>query len=323
MKLIFSLLFAFAFSLSNQSFAAAAKQEKIKIRIGWQVPWAIQGHLVQVLKKTDILAKNGVEAEFIGKTAGPELNELALGDQVDLILTADQPASTLFMKSPNWLAISRLMYNRTSTYVPLNSKITGINDLKDKQVGVPFGTAAQRIVNEAVEQNKVTGVKFVNLGMLEHAPLIERAKAEDEKWGEFDALSGFDPIPAALEANKKIKTIHKGKVCSLVVLNKNFLEKNKAFAKKFIKALSEAYVYYAKNMTQVNAWFAEEAKLKNINPEAFVIAAEYEPNLKKGAKIRTSFSEEDFDLIQKAADFVSKTTNKQIKIKDFVTNEYQ
>ena len=76
-------------------------------------------------------------------------------------------------------------------------------------------------------------------------------------------------------------------------------------------------------MAQVNTWFAEEANLKNINPEAFVIAAEYEPNLKKGAKIRTSFSEEDFDLIQKAADFVSKTTNKQIKIKDFVTNEYQ
>ncbi|MEQ1722248.1 MAG: ABC transporter substrate-binding protein [Pseudobdellovibrio sp.] len=323
MKIILLITVFVGFFISNQVFAEVKKTEKVKIKIGWQVPWAIQGHLVQVLKKTDILAKNGIEAEFIGKIAGPELNELAMGDQVDMILTADQPASVLFMKSPNWLGVSRLMYNRTSTYVPLKSKINAVSDLKDKQVGVPFGTAAQRIIVEAIQDNKVTSVKFVNLGMLEHMPLIERAKAVDEKWGEFDALSGFDPIPALLEAKNKVKTIHKGKVCALVLVNKNFLEKNKTFAKQFIKSLSEAYEYYAKNKVQVNAWFAEEAKLAGASDEVFEIAAEYEPNLKKKAKIRLKFNDEDFELIQKAADFVGKANNKTIKIKDFVTNTYQ
>lgn len=323
MKNIFLVVVSALLLFSPTTFAHSKKDDKIKIRIGWQVPWAIQGQLVQILKHTDILAKNGIEAEFIGKTAGPELNELALGEQVDLILTADQPASTLFMKSPNWLGISRLMYNRTSTYVPLNSKINSVKDLAKKQVGVPFSTAAQRIVNEAIDQEKVAEVKFVNLGMLEHSPLIDSAKAEDEKWGDFDALSGFDPIPAILEANKKVKTIHKGKVCAMVVINKNFLNKNKEVAKKFIKALNEAYVYYGKNTAEANAWFVEEAKMTKSNPAVFEVAAEYEPNLKKDAKIRTKFSEEDFALIQKAADYVAKSTKKNINIKDFVTNSYQ
>ncbi|MGZ3690718.1 MAG: ABC transporter substrate-binding protein, partial [Pseudobdellovibrio sp.] len=258
----------------------------------------------------------------VGKTAGPELNELALANQVDVILTADQPASTLFMKSNDWVAISRLMYNRTSTYVPLKSKISTLEDLKGKQVGVPFGTAAQRVITEALTQAKVEGVKFVNLGMLEHAPLITKYK-DDEKWGEYDALSGFDPIPAILEVNKNVKVVHKGKVCSMVLVNKGLIEKNEKLAKNLIKSIQQAYEYYIKNEKQANEWFVAEALMKNASDEVFAIAAEYEPNLKKGEKIRTTFNDDDFKMIQNAADFVSKSTNKTIKITDFVTNKYQ
>ncbi|MBY0555184.1 ABC transporter substrate-binding protein [bacterium] len=322
MKNLFLVIISLIMFSSQTTWSASKKAEKIKVRIGWQIPWSIQGQLVQILKHTDILAKNGIEAEFIGKSAGPELNELAMAGQVDLILTADQPATVLFMKSADWRGIARLMYNRTTTYVPLKSKINNVQDLKKKQVGVPYGTAAQRIIVEAIENDKVTDVKFVNLGMLEHIPLIDRAKASDEKWGDFDALSGFDPIPAVLEANKKVKTIHKGKVCSMVVVNKNFIGKNKNLPKKFIKALTQAYVYYQKNTEKANKWFIEEAKITNTNPTVFEVAAEYEPNLKKNAKIRTKFSDEDFVIIQKAADFAAKNTKKNINIKDFVNNSY-
>ncbi len=322
MNFFLNLIFTALIIFSNHAFAEPKVKDLVSVKIGWQIPWAIQGQLVQILKHTDILKKNGIKAEFIGKTAGPELNELALGAQVDVILTADQPAAALFMKNTDWLAISRLMYNRTSTYVPLKSKINSLNELTNKTVGVPFGTAAQRIVVEAIEQNKVADVKFINLGMLEHAPLIERSGAEAEKFGDFDALSGFDPIPAILEANNKVRTLHKGKVCALVVTNKSFLAKNKNIGKLIVKSFKEAYSFYQKNTEQANAWFTEEAKL-TASSKVFEIAAEYEVNLKPKAKIYTDFKSEDFELIQKAADFVSKTTNKKINIKDFVTNEFQ
>ena len=98
------------------------------VRIGWQIPWSIQGQIVSIFKKTDILKKNGIVAEYIGKNSGPELTELAMANEVDIILTADQPAAVLFSKDKGWVGISRLMYNRTATYVPVASKINKISD---------------------------------------------------------------------------------------------------------------------------------------------------------------------------------------------------
>ena len=47
--------------------AASAKEkvEMTKVRIGWQVPWAIQGQIVQILKHTDILKKNQIKQHLL------------------------------------------------------------------------------------------------------------------------------------------------------------------------------------------------------------------------------------------------------------------
>ncbi len=76
----------------------ASDQKLTKIRIGWQIPWATQGQLVQIWKHTDILKKNELKAEFVGRTYGPLLNEIALAGEIDVVLTADQPAAALFSK---------------------------------------------------------------------------------------------------------------------------------------------------------------------------------------------------------------------------------
>ena len=109
MKKLFGLFLILGFATN------AMAQTSTKLRIGWQIPWATQGQIVQIWKHTDILKKNGIEAEFVGKTFGPQLNELALAGEIDVVLTADQPAATLFSKEKGWVGIGRLMYNRTST----------------------------------------------------------------------------------------------------------------------------------------------------------------------------------------------------------------
>ena len=166
--------------LASPTFAA----NSTKIRLGWQVPWTVQGQLVQILKHTDILKRHQLEVEFLGKTMGPELNELALSGAIDILLTADQPAAILFAKSPDWQGIGRLMYNRTSTYVPPESPIRSIKELDGKTVGVPFGAAAQRVLADALHEAKIETdkVKLINLGMLEHGPLIRKTKPNSQKW---------------------------------------------------------------------------------------------------------------------------------------------
>lgn len=311
-----TVAFLFAFS----AHAAPAK----KLRVGWQVPWTVQGQIVQVLKHTDILKKNNLEVEFIGKTFGPELNEVALSGGLDFLLTADQPAAILFSKSADWQGIGRLMYNRTSSYAPPASSLKEVSALAGKTVGVPFGAAAQRVLHEALAEAKVDAekVKFVNLGMLEHAPLISKAGPGAAKWDQFDALSGFDPIPAILEAKGQVRTIHEGKVCAMVIGNKTFLKENPKVGEALLKAIGEAYAYYRSHRSEVNKWFTEEARLSELSDAAAAVTEKFEPNLKKGAKIRLSFSDDDLVLMQKGADFMKKVTGTPVPMKDFVTNDF-
>lgn len=298
-----------------------------RLRIGWQVPWAIQGQIVQIWKHTDILKKHNLEADFIGKNFGPELNEIALSGGIDVILTADQPAASLFFKDKGWVGILRLMYNRTATYVPIKSTIKTLADLKGKTVGVPFGAAAQRVVVDHLFEIGIdpkTEVKFINLAMTEHWPLVKKSGLNATTWDQFDALSGFDPIPAILEAKNEVRIIDSGKVCALVLMNKEFLSKNKNVAKNLNLALHEAYAYYRKNKSEADKWFLEESKLKDADSRALEIAASYEPNLKNKSdqEINVNFSEEDFILMQKGADFVGGLVGKKINMKDFVSNEF-
>lgn len=307
--------------------SAKDKMEMTKVRIGWQVPWAIQGQLVQIFKHTDILKKNHIEATFIGKTFGPELNELAMAKELDVVLTADQPAAVLFSKDKGWIGFSRLMYNRTSTYVPVKSPIKSLKDLKGLTLGVPFGAAAERVTSEALVEAGLkpkTDVTYINLGMAEHMPLVKKADKEATKFDQFDVLSGFDPIPAIMEANGLVRTIHSGKVVAMALTNKDFIAQNKTFTKNFRKALVEAYAYYNKHEKEANTWFMEEAKMTDVPDSTWTHVKMYEPNFKakKNKDIKVTFSEDDFSVMQRGADFVEKATGKKINMKDFVGNDY-
>jgi hypothetical protein len=69
------LLVAFAPSL------AAAEN----IRLGWQIPWATQGQLVQALKHSNIPRLTGVDLAYVGFSYGGPLNSAALAGQIDVL----------------------------------------------------------------------------------------------------------------------------------------------------------------------------------------------------------------------------------------------
>ncbi len=306
-------------------FCAGISANETEIKLGWQVPWAIQGHLVQVFKHTDILKKNNIKATFIGKNFGPELNELALADQVDVILTADQPAAVLFSKDKGWVAVSRLMYNRTSTYVPPSSPIKTIADLKGKTLGVPFGAAAERVVSEAIIKAGLKpkeDVKFVNLAMTEHTPLAKKIAKDAVTFDQFDAMSGFDPIPASLESQGLVRSIDDGKVVAMVLMKKEFATKNAGLVKNLKNAIKDAYEYYMKNESLTNAWFNEEAKIFATPKEQMDLVKKYEPIFKTKTKksMKIDFSNEDFEIAQRGADFVEKSIGKKLNMKDYMIN---
>lgn len=305
--LVVIVIVAFGFAL--KSYFTNSPTTKTKIRIGWQTPWAVQGQIAQTLKHTDYMSKNGLNPEFIGFDSGAPLNEAALAGRVDVIFTADQPAATLLSKGNDWVIVSRLMYNRVSLYVPPKSKIKSASDLKGKKVGMPFGAAAQRMVYKAERDAGLDpgkDVNNVNISIYEQSDLVKDASAT--KWGDLDALAGFDPTPAIFEDKGLIKMIKTDEVVSLVLMNKKYLDNNPSAARDFLKAYKGGYYYYSQNQETADKWFVEESKL-SISQNALKTSASVEPNLnaKSENDIRLVLNDDDYRTMQEAADFIYDT----------------
>lgn len=296
------------------------------IKIGWQIPWATQGQLAQILKYTDILERHGLSGNFKGFNYGGPLNEAALAKQVDVIFTADQPAATLLTKSPDWVIIGRLMYNRVSLYVPPQSPITAVSDLRGKTVAMPFGAAAQRMALKAEKDaglDPATDVKNINLDIYEQSDLVKDPNAT--KWGEIDALAGFDPTPAIFEEKGLIRNLAVGKIVSVIVMSKDFIKLHPEAPVKFLQAFYDSYDYYRNNIQEADEWFTKESNL-SITPKALQLAASIEPNLHVESKkdIRLGFNDDDYKTLQEAADFIydQSLVKAKINMKDYIDLSY-
>lgn len=317
-----------AITIGNKFTQNSSKQnaQLTYIRIGWQVPWATQGQLTQILKRTAIMKNNGLKAEFKGFNSGAPLNEAALANGVDVIFTADQPAATLLSKNPNWVIVGRLMYNRVSLYVPPKSLIETVADLKGKTVGMPFGAAAQRMALQAEKDaglDPEKDVNNVNLDIYEQSDLVRDPDAI--KWGIMDALAGFDPTPAMLEEKGLIRNLKIGKVTSVIMMSKDYIKNHTDVPEKFLNSFYEAYDFYRMNIDQADSWFIEESKLK-MTSKSLLIASGMEPNLNVKSKndIRIGFTTEDYNALQDAADFIYNQTlvKQKINMVDYVDLSY-
>lgn len=285
--------------------ATGEPSDRTQIRIGWQVPWATQGQIVQVLKHTNVLDMYGLTGEFKGFSYGAPLNEAALAGEVDVIFTADQPAAALLAGGGQWKIVSRLMYNRVALYVPPESPIREIADLRGKTIAMPLGAAAQR---EALKAIRAVGldpdrdVRTVNLDIYEQAGVIQAGTRES--WGQIDALAGFDPAAANFEHQGLARMLNVTSVVSVVLMSADFVTLKPEAAKDFLKAYVSAYYYYAAHPDEVGDWFLNESRLQ-LDPQVLEVAASVEPNLRARTlmDIDVRLTPELFRRLQEAADF--------------------
>ncbi len=303
--LLFLAGIAFCTSCSNTPEKKGNTPAPVVMRIGWQIPWAVQGQLVQTLKHAGVLDTAVIKAEYKGYQFGAPLNEGALAGDVDVVLTADQPAATLIAKNPEWVIISRLMYNRVGIYVPMKSPVNDIAGLKNKKVGMPFGAAAQRAALKSEQEaglDPASDVENINLAMNEQSDLAKDPEAT--MWGQFDAFAGFDPIPAILEEKKLARMLKTDKIVSVILMKKSYITANPDAVVSFLRSFDKAYNYYRENMEQVDNWYREESKL-NLSPAVMALAYVYEPNLtNKSSAISLTLGDADIAIMQEAADFL-------------------
>jgi len=78
--------------LSVECKGAEDAEASVPIRIGWQMPAVTQAAIVQVLKRTDVLAKHGLDPSLIPFSYGTPEVEAALAGKLDAFFAGDQPA---------------------------------------------------------------------------------------------------------------------------------------------------------------------------------------------------------------------------------------
>lgn len=276
------------------------------IRLGWQIPWATQGQLVMGLKNTNIPKLAGIDVTYSGFTYGGPLNRAALAGQVDILLTADQPALVLLSKGDRFIIVGRMMYNRVCLYVPPQSKIHTLKELEGKHILGPVGAAAERV---AFAELQAAGVNTSRLragsfDMSQQAAMIKTANNKSA-WPGVDALYGFDPFPAIFELNGDARMLGCGNVVSVIVASRDMVEKRRAELESFLRAFTLSWYRFAQAPSQTNKWFSDESRL-NVGDDVLDKCASVEPNrwVKKIGDVRLDFADADLKVVDAAMDFL-------------------
>lgn len=283
----------------------AGKSGLTPIKIGWQVGWATQGQVSQVLKHSDILKNNGLAGEFLGFSYGAPLTEAALASQVDVAFVADQPAATLIARGGKWSIIARLIDFRSALIVPIESPIKSLKDLEGKTIAIPFGSTTHRVILNMIKEAGLVPEKnasIINLDILEQAALIQSGNRT--KWGNVDAMASWDPNVAIFESRSMARVLKFDNALAVVVMANEYIANQRPGAIRFLKSFIEAYYYYAMHQEQANMWFAEEARIQ-FDPALLNVAAAFEPNIKAQTigDIDVSLSEHQILMMQEGAQF--------------------
>ncbi len=326
LRLFLSFIVMSAMILETRRASSVSASEPTSIRIGWQTTWATQGQITQTLKQTNALEKHSLRGNFIGVSYGAPLNEAALAGEVDVIFTADQPAAALLARSPDWVIIGRLMFNRVAIYVPPDSPIKMVAALKGKTIAMPFGAAAQRIAFKAIADAGLevqTEIEAINLDITEQTGIIQQGTSSS--WGEIDALAGFDPMVAILETNNTARMLHLGTVTSVIVMSKPYISTHPEAPVQFLKAFHEAVFYYAHHVERANDWFLQASQL-TFSHDVLALAASVEPNLKaKTIKdVSITFTPALIAGMQEAANFIFEQglIRKQLNMANHIDQRY-
>ncbi len=273
------------------------------IRLGWQVPWATQGQLVQALKHSNIPELLDLDIEYVGFAYGGPLNKAALGGGVDVLLTADHPAAVLLSKQRGFKIVARMMYNRVCLYTPTGSAITDLDQLDSARLAGPIGAAAERVALAEVRNAGVdlSSVSLVQLDMAQQNTLI----VGGSDWQGIDAMFGFDPLPAIWHANGQIEILKCGPVVSIVAASEEMTTERGDGLEDFLTAFHLSWETFRQNPEVLGKLFLEEARLE-ASLEALDQAASIEPNAKAEdmASLRLTFTEGDLATLNVATRFL-------------------
>lgn len=201
-------------------------------------------------------AKDNITLEFQKFTNGPAANEALIAGKIDIAhAIGDQPMITGIAAGSNATALTTLSRQSATQgiYISGNSKISTVEDLKGKKIGLGIGTFTHKSVIAILEKHGISedDVKLVNLTSPSEN-LAALAKGDIDAFagnyatlyeslnnGKVKQLVDFGDYPAytfLVVSNKFIKTYPEvtQRLLNVIVETQNWVDKNPEEAAKIV-----------------------------------------------------------------------------------------
>ena len=263
------------------------------LKIGWQIPLATQGQIVQVLKNTKILKDQGFEAEFIPFSFGSPQVEAAKSGDLDIIFVGDQPALNLIGGDAPWKLTSVLFETRVAIMTSPNSTVS-LDNLNGAKIASPFGSVAHReaiFLEQDLGLNPNHDVKNLNVDILEIGAMVQSGL----NWPNIDAIAVWEPSVTLFKEKGLARSLKEVKTLGVVAASNKFLE-NRDAARRFQLAVNQAWEYLLKNTEKANGWYIQDTGLNYTN-EFLLKALSVDRNGAKGNSQEVNLQFTDSDIL--------------------------
>lgn len=258
--------------------SAKSNQERIPIRVGWQLATSTQGQMVEVLKRTDLLDKLGLDPTFVPFSYGEPEVAAALKGDLDVMFSSGQSVNNLLAKGGKWKVVARLHFIPAAILVPVDSPIKNIKDLKGKTIACTFGTIGHREVTNREREAGLTpdkDVTNVNMDILEIQKLIEAGGRE--KWGKFDAVAVWEPDMSLFQTSGAARVLSSHQAVYLVSVSDKFINDNRQATVRFLQGIAESWDFFNRHRERVNQWYIDDSQF-GFTQAALNSAAKRDPN---------------------------------------------
>lgn len=297
------ILLVVAAIISSSLPSAKSQQVRVPIRVGWQIAAATQGQLVEVLKRTNLLDKLGLDPTFVPFSYGePEVASALAGD-LDVMLSSGQSVNNLLAKGGKWKVLARLHFMPAALMVPPESPIKDVKDLRGKTIACTFGTIGHReatLVAKAAGLNPDKDVTNVNMDILEIQKLV--GAGGRERWGKFDAVAVWEPDISQLQKDGSARLLTSHRAVFLVTVSDKFIANHRQATIQFLEAVAKSWEFFNRFRDRVNQWYIDDSQF-GFTSEALNAAAKEDPNFsaKSLANIDLTLNEESLRILDLGA----------------------
>ncbi len=230
---------------------------KDKLRIGYATDDGVivWGEIGQILERTDILKKNGIDAEIIRYKTTKDILPAIFRNDIDVALTATGVVMCSIVANQPVKLVSLLGGGgRNALLVSSKSGIKSVAGLRGKKVYDPIvGALLFRFMKEGGlkpgDLKRTMGYTYgddINQDLL------------DGKW---DAIMSWDPYFIELEKAGKIKVLANDPYHLEALMRDDVIKNRRRAALNFQVSLKQAVYFMLTNQELANNWFAEVSGL--------------------------------------------------------------